>query len=175
VLLDPLAAFLRPPRPAAAIFLYGGPLAEALRRVKYGARPDLAASLGKLMASAAQPYAGRVDCVVPLPLHPARLRARGFNQAALLARPVARALGVPMRTRELRRVRPTATQASLPRGERLGNVRGAFRAKGATQLGRVLLIDDVRTTGATLASAAATLLDAGCPRVFTLALARADG
>lgn len=94
--------------------------------------------------------------LVPVPLHPRKLRARGWNPAALLARPVAGALGVPLQTRWLQRVRETAVQAGLSRDARLANVRGAFQARPAPP-SRVLLIDDVRTTGATLLEAAACL------------------
>ncbi len=164
----------RPPALAAAAYVYGGPLAEALRRLKYGGRSELGAPLGALLADAALPYAGRVDRVIALPLHPGRLRERGFNQSALLARPVARALGLPLDLSGLHRVRPTRDQASLPRAERAANVRGAFAVLGRRHGDRVLLIDDVRTTGATLAAAAEALLDCGFAQVRTLALARAE-
>jgi ComF family protein len=165
-----------PPAPIAAAHAYGGPLAAAIARLKYGGRTDLCSALGQLLAEAALPYAGRVDCVVPLPLHPRRLRERGFNQTALLGAGVARALGVPLRVELLRRVRDTPAQAGLSRELRATNVRGAFLARpGAFVSGRprALLIDDVRTTGATLAAAADALRAAGCPDVVTLALAAA--
>ncbi len=163
----------RPPSSAAAAYLYAGPLADALCRFKYGGRTDFARPLAALLAAAALPYAGKIDRVMPLPLHPARLRERGFNQSALLARPVAQALGVTLDTASLRRVRPTRDQAGLPREGRAENVRGAFVAKRPIVAARILLIDDVRTTGATLAAGAAALLDAGFVEVRTLALARA--
>ncbi len=159
----------------AAAFLYGGPLADAIVRFKYGGRSELAGVLGQLLAEAALPLAGRVDCAMPMPLHPARLRERGFNQSALLARPVARALGVPLAVEGLRRVRPTVDQAGLARADREGNVRGAFAARQLEGAPRVLLIDDVRTTGATLASASHALLTAGASEVRALVLARAEG
>jgi ComF family protein len=165
----------RPPGLAAAAYVYAGPLADALRRFKYAGRTELAPALGALLAAAAAPYAGLVDRVMPLPLHASRLRERGFNQSALLARPVARALGVPLDVASLRRLRSTRDQASLPRAERAANVRGAFVVLGRPRPERVLLIDDVRTTGATLAAAAAALLDRGYREVRTLALARAEG
>jgi ComF family protein len=164
----------RPPRSAAA-FVYGGPLADAVLRLKYGGRTEFAPALGALLAEAALAYAGSIDLVLPLPLHRLRLRQRGFNQSALLARPVARALGVPLDTTSLSRIRPTQEQASLPRVSRAANVRGAFAARPEVAAQRVLLIDDVRTTGATLAAAADALLAAGCREVSTLAFARAEG
>jgi len=165
----------RPPSPGAAAFIYGGPLADAVLRLKYGGRTELAPGLGALLADAAVAYAGAIDRVLPLPLHGARLRERGFNQSTLLAQPVARVLGVPLDTASLVRVRPTHDQASLPRASRAENVRGAFAARRTVASQRVLLIDDVRTTGATLAAAAEALLAAGCRQVNTLALARAEG
>lgn len=154
-------------------YVYGGPLVEAIRRFKYGRRTELAGPLGTLLAARAAELAGEVDAIVPVPLHPARLRRRGFNQAALLARPVARALAVPLVTNELRRVRDTPSQAGLDGAGRLQNVRDAFvalRAPGS----RVLLVDDVRTTGATLAECAEALSVAGVERVLTLVLAGAE-
>jgi len=154
-------------------FVYGGPMAEAVRRLKYGRRTELASPLGALLAARAIELAGEVDAVVPVPLHATRLRRRGFNQAALLARPVARALAVPLVTSELRRLRDTPPQAGLDAAGRLKNVRGAFVALRAPAA-RVLLVDDVRTTGATLAECAEALTIAGAERVLTLVLAGAE-
>jgi ComF family protein len=166
---------LRAPARAAAAFIYGGPLADAIVRLKYAGRVELAAALGPLLAEAALPFAGRVESVVPLPLHPSRLRERGFNQSALLAGHVARALGVPHATSCLLRTRSTHDQAGLARAERAANVRSAFVARGLTRGARLLLIDDVRTTGATLAAASEALLDGGASEVLSLVLARAEG
>ena len=164
-----------PPIAAASAFLYGGPLAAAIQRLKYAGRTELARPLGALLADYALVFGGRVDRVVPVPLHERRLRTRGFNQSALLARPVAEALGVSLDARAIARVRPTRDQASLRREARSHNLRGAFVARAVQRPDRVLLIDDVRTTGATLAEAADALLQGGCVQVQTLALARAVG
>lgn len=154
-----------------APFVYGGPMARAITRFKYGPVPELARPLGELLAGAAR-AAGFADlnAVVPVPLHPTRLFERGFNQAALLARPVARALGVPLRARALERTRPTGNQAELDRAARSQNVAGAFRARARVGA-RVLLVDDVRTTGATQNACAGALRDAGCRSVEWLVLA----
>ena len=154
-------------------YVYGGPIAEAVRRLKYGRRTELAPVLGAMLAARAIELSGEVDAVVPVPLHRARLRRRGFNQAALLARPVARMLAVPLVTSALVRLRDTPPQAGLDAAGRLRNVRGAFVAISAPAA-RVLLVDDVRTTGATLAECAEALSIAGAERVLTLVLAGAE-
>ncbi len=153
-----------------APFLYGGAMSRAITRFKYGPVPELARPLGELLAGEARRRGFDVDVVVPVPLHPSRLFERGFNQAALLARPVARALGVPLRARALARTRPTPHQAELDRSARLANVAGAFRARKPL-LERVLLIDDVRTTGATQNACADALRAAGSRQVDWLVLA----
>lgn len=156
-LLEPTPHPLCPPQPAAAAFVFQGPLADAVRRFKYAGRTELAKPLGWLLAQRAMVYAGAVERVVPMPLHQRKLRQRGYNPAALLARSVARQLGVPLDVGILTRIRPTGAQAGLPREARVQNVRAAFRADPRVASARLLLIDDVRTTGATLAEAAATL------------------
>jgi len=154
-----------------AVFEYGGPVADAIQRFKYEGRSELAALLGSLMAGAAAPWAGKVDAVVPVPLHWRRRRERGYDQAALLAMPVAKALGVVPLLRGLRRVRNTPSQVQLPHGERQRNVAGAFAPRQLRGLRRVLLIDDVRTTGATLCAASRALAAGGVSEVHTLVLA----
>jgi ComF family protein len=166
--IDPGAGGL----PHCAAYAYGGPLADAIVRLKYAGRTDLARPLGRLLAEAALGFGGRVDRVLPVPLHPVRLRARGFNQSALLAREVASALGSELDTRSLLRVRATREQAGLAREQRRHNLDGAFAVRAA-RADRVLLIDDVRTTGATLAAAASALTHSGCAEVHAFALAQA--
>jgi ComF family protein len=168
-LLEAVAAGMRPPAAAAAALAFQGPLADAIRRFKYGRASHLARDLSPLLVEAAISYAGLVDAVVPMPLHRRKLRERGFNPAALLAAPVADALSLPLRTRWLSRVRATREQAGLSSQQRQVNLAGAFEARAATGC-RVLLIDDVWTTGATFRAAAAALAERG-HRVTTLALA----
>jgi ComF family protein len=158
---------------------YGGALRELVHLLKYNGMIPLATPLGERLASVAETPLWREEfascqAVVPVPLDPARLRSRGYNQAELLGRVVARRLRLPLLpARTLRRVRATSTQAGLTRPQRRENVRGAFAAEGALVKDRqILLIDDVMTTGATLDCCAAALRSAGARRVVALCVAR---
>ena len=152
-------------------FQYGGPVADAVRRFKYERRSELGAPLGRCLAAELHDTDQEFDAVVPVPLHWRRRRARGYDQAALLCGPIGRALGVPVRISWLRRVRDTAPQADLGRAERLRNLHDAFVAKNLADGPRVLLIDDVRTTGATLGAASEALHRAGASSVQSQVLA----
>ena len=152
-------------------FEYGGSIAEAIRRFKYEGRSELGRPLGRALSRELLRDPPSVDVVVPVPLHWRRRRTRGYDQAALLAKQVSRALGVPLSLRALRRTRPTPRQAGLSRRERLRNVRHAFSCRPLVGAPRVLLIDDVSTTGATLAAAAGALAAAGAADVVARTLA----
>jgi ComF family protein len=153
---------------------YEGALRELVHLLKYGRIRPLAAPLGDWLVSAI-PLEQRFDLVAPVPLHWRRRLQRGFNQAALLAAPVARRYGVPV-TRLLRRRRATSTQAGLSHAGRRNNVAGAFAVRRGRDVrgSRVLLVDDVFTTGATAGACAAVLKRAGAAYVAVLTLARAD-
>lgn len=145
--------------------LYEQALREALVRGKFRADSAVLQALGRLLgrkvrdAGAAHPD-GSYDAVVPMPLHPARLRQRGFNQCQELARPLSALLGVPIREGLLTRVVDTAHQMGLSAKARRRNLRGAFSA-GEVEGLRILLLDDVLTTGTTLRKASAALAAAG--------------
>jgi len=143
---------------------YGGALRRAIQRFKYDGERALAAELGALVASrvAHDLARGRViDVVVPVVSHLARARERGYDHAALLAAAVAARCGLPLRA-PLRRVRASTPQVTLDRAARAKNVRGAFIGEAGALRGlRVALVDDVVTTGATLAAAAAAIRAAG--------------
>ena len=154
---------------------FGGALAIALRRLKYQDRPDLGAPLGHLARRTARLAELTADLVVPVPLHPRRLVERGYNQAALLAAEVAIELDAPLAARALIRLRHTPQQARFDRASRLGNVREAFRARHPPSLRgrRVVLVDDVATTGSTIAACTEALLAAGAASVTAVVIARA--
>jgi ComF family protein len=115
-----------------------------------------------------------VELVVPVPLGVARLRERGYNQATLLARPLALGCGISFRPQALSRVRETRSQVGLSIAQRRENVSGAFQARTGWVSGRnVLVVDDVATSSATLDACASALLSAGAARVYGLTLARA--
>lgn len=156
---------------ARAPMRYEGVGEEIVHALKYRGymtvAPRLAAPLMAHVAGESGPY----DAVVPVPLHRSRRVRRGFNQAAVLGREVARALGAEP-TEALSAVRATRDQVELSAAGRRENVRGAFRAESPVR-GRVLLVDDVLTTGATLSECARVLKDAGTGDVRALCLCRA--
>ena len=154
---------------------YGAVIARAIHRFKYRGERGLAVELGALVAScvARDLATGTVlDVVVPAVLHQERTRERGYDQARLLAEAVSVAAGLPLRS-PLRRVRASSPQATLDRARRAENVRGAFIAEAGALRGlRVALVDDVATTGATLAAASSALRAAGARevRMYVVAL-----
>jgi ComF family protein len=154
-----------------ALFRYEFPVDRLIQALKYGHQLPLAAwfgaRLGEMLVAADH------DLVLPLPLHPSRLRARGFNQSLEIARPVASALGLALDPALLSRTRATPPQAELPLKERAGNVRGAFACGGDLAGRRVLLVDDVMTTGSTLREAARILKLHGAAQVTVAVAARA--
>ena len=161
-----------PLRTVVAVANFEGTAREAVHALKYEGRYAIASTLGRLLAGAAHELA--VDCVAPVPLHAARRRERGYDQAELLARTAARTLRVPLNADALVRVRRTKQQVSLGLDARRENVAGAFVAARSYRGQTVLLVDDVYTTGATLHAAAGALLEAGASSVVAAAFARAS-
>ena len=160
-----------------AVYSYGsydGALQKLVQLFKYDRVRPLAAHFGKLLAIAL-PREERFDIIVPMPLHWTRRWERGFNQAHLLAREISRRWNAPIRG-IVRRRRATKPQAGLTNSKRRLNVDGAFKMKPGVRLDgmRVLLVDDVLTTGATASACARVLKRAGARQVTLLAVARTD-
>jgi len=157
--------------------VYRGPVVKALQRMKYEGYFGLAGELADLMAQAWPRWQHPVDLVVPIPLHPDRLRERGYNQSELLVRALHQELGWHIETDALERTRKTRPQIGLNKDERQENVKSAFRGDRTRFRGKhVLLVDDVCTTGATLAAAAEALHSAGAGSIsaFCLTTAASD-
>ncbi|TAK92361.1 MAG: ComF family protein [Burkholderiaceae bacterium] len=154
-----------------AAFDYAAPWDAALAALKFGHRLPYAALLAQAwvrQCSAPVP----MDCLMPAPLSTQRLRERGFNQALEIARHLARHTQQPLDTHSLVKVRDTPPQVGLSRKDRLKNVRGAFACVGKVQGQRIAVVDDVMTSGATLAEIARTLKHAGAASVINIVIAR---
>jgi len=164
-----------PPWTAAFVpFVYASPLDQLETRFKFGRSLAAGRVLSELWLDAARatpPALAQV--LIPVPLHADRLRERGYNQALELAKPLSRALNIPLRTDVLARTRATAAQSELDADARHRNLRGAFAVNAVSLPRHVALFDDVMTTGATLRECARTLVRAGVERVDVWALARA--
>src|SRR3954464_604220 len=144
--------------------------------LKYGDRLDLAPTMGRWMAAAGRELTRQADAIVPVPLHWRRQWARRFNQSALLAEIISRATGVPVAHSALKRVKATPQQVGLSQSERALNVQGAFRvpaeSKGTIAGQKLVLVDDVLTSGATVDACARALLRAGAASVDVVVFAR---
>jgi ComF family protein len=187
VLYPPLCGHgMDPNRPLSritALFLHGGGPAMAVRALKYKNKRALAPPMGRLLFARAlathldaEGKRWDIDLVVPVPLHGKRLRQRGFNQASLLLKAFEQEMGLRVCHRMLRRRRATPPQAGLTRKARLKNVKGAFEMTAGRDVKgkRVLLVDDVFTTGSTLAACAKILKKNGAIEVSALVFARRD-
>jgi ComF family protein len=160
---------------ARAIGAYDGALRKAIHQFKYNNRSLLSAPLGSILSQHGKTVLPRdtYDVVMPVPLHPRRLRQRGFNQSLFLARSVAQAWGIAFDREGLHRTRWTDPQTMLPQKERRHNVKGAFAYQGRGVTAKaVLLVDDVYTSGSTANECAQVLKKQGAGRVDVLTLAR---
>ena len=160
---------------ARAVALYDAVARRMVHRLKYEDRLDLAGIMARMMAASGRTLIAEAECLVPVPLHRGRLWRRRFNQSALLARAIAASAGRPCVATALVRVRATRSQVGLSRAARAENLSGAFRVTAAEQHRirgrRVLLVDDVMTTGATGNAAARALLRGGATSVDLLTFA----
>lgn len=167
-----------PPFTALSLFRYEFPVDRLLARLKYHGRLSPARVLGGYLAEAISADSRlRPELILPVPLHPSRLAERGYNQAAELARPVARSLGLPLEHKLVERVKHTAMQKGLDAAARAQNLQEAFglNTRRYEQLGRprrIALLDDVLTTGATAAAISRLLRQAGVEEVMLWSLAR---
>ncbi len=159
---------------AVAPFQYAPPLDHLILGLKFQGKLQLSRLLGELMADhLARRADSRPELIVPVPLHPSRLRERGFNQALELARPIARRLGIALDYRCCERIRATAAQSQLRGKERRTNVKGAFRMIAPIAARHVAIVDDVVTTGHTVDELARVLVKSGVEKVEVWACARA--
>jgi ComF family protein len=163
-------------RQARAVMRYDGQSKRVILALKHSDRPELAHGLGVMMARAGADLLREADLLVPVPLHPARLRARRYNQAGLLARTVGRVSGVSVLLDALVRVRPTLPLGEMSAEQRARAVAGVFairRGRSVMLAGkRIVLVDDVLTSGATATGCTQALLSAGAERVDVLVAAR---
>ena len=154
-----------------AALAYRFPADTLVHALKFRSQLALAPLLGDLLQKCI-PAGERADCVLPVPLSNERLRERGYNQAAEIARHVANERRVPLELTIMTRERNTRAQADLPWSDRARNVRGAFRCERSLDGAAIAVVDDVMTTGATLDELAATLKRAGAARVVNWVVAR---
>ena len=161
---------------ARAAVRYDDVARALVHKFKYSDHMELGGMMGQWMARAGRELTREADALVPVPLHWRRLWARRFNQSASLASAVSRAANVPVLYESLKRVRATPQQVGLDKGERAGNVSGAFRVpaerKADVSGRRLILVDDVLTSGATVDACARALLRAGAAHVDVLVFAR---
>jgi competence protein ComFC len=151
--------------------LYEGVLAEAINQLKFHGVKRLSKPLGRLLLSLDLP---KIDGIVPVPLNVKRLSERGFNQSLLLARVVSKAIKVPLLIDILFKKKETPPQLGLSAKERQSNLKDAFEANGDIKVLRLLLVDDVMTTGTTVTECSRKLLKAGAKDVVVLTLARSS-
>ena len=159
---------------ARAVFTYASPVDRLVQALKYHNRLEHSRVLGNYLSACINALDDpRPDVIVPVPLHPSRLRVRGYNQSLELARGAARRFGIPHDYQHTRRVRATRPQMELPRDQRKKNVRGAFEADAVFAGQRVAIVDDVMTSGHTVNALSECLLTAGAEAVVVWVLARA--
>lgn len=155
------------------IFLYGSVLQESLFWLKYGKRQEYGTFYGQFAAfySREKIKVWGIQVVIPIPLHRKKMEKRGYNQAALIADAMGKKLNLPVNKKILRRISDTKPQKNLGAGERKKNLRNAFRVVKPFTYKRILLVDDIYTTGATVEAAAEVLKQAGAEKVYFLTVA----
>ena len=149
----------------SAAFVYNDVSGRMVKKLKYGGKKYVAKQLASFVSI---PDSWHIDAVVPVPLHRKRVWKRGFNQSELIAKHICSANGLDLEPSLLKRVRDTAQQTRMTEAGRKRNVRNAFSADERVKGLDILLVDDVRTTGATLSECASTLKKKGCGKVFAV-------
>jgi ComF family protein len=153
---------------------FDGTIRKAIHALKYQGQRRMAVPLSQRLLAQLRQSDWQPTLITAAPMHEGRLRERGYNQAALLAAPLAQAAGIPFHDKVLQRVRETRTQVGLNAQERQDNVADAFLADSSLAKGQqIVIVDDVYTTGATLRECASALLDAGAVKVWALTVAKA--
>jgi ComF family protein len=156
--------------------LYEPPVDFLIRTLKYRGQLPAGRLLGEWLAEGLENRAGPwPECIIPVPLHPSRLRMRGFNQALELARPIERRWGIPVTVNAVRRIRPTVPQVQLSFEKRLSNLQGAFAVGQPLSFRSAAVLDDVVTTGSTVREVAQVLREAGVEQIEVWACARTRG
>lgn len=159
---------------AVGVAKYHSPVRDLIHDFKFYGNRRLAKTFAQMMTNRIKELGidRGIDYVLPVPLHPTREKWRGYNQAALLGKYIAREIKSPFSSKKIFRVRKTESQALLTNNQRLLNLSGAFKAEGIVEGAKILLIDDVLTTGATASECAKALRDAGASRVYVAVFAR---
>ncbi len=159
----------------SAVFLYSFPIDAMMQRYKYGNMLSLSQTFGQLLSEKIRPASlnnGLIDLVIPMPMHPARIKERGFNQALEIAKILTRNHAEKLDFKSVIRQKLTPPQASLPLKERVKNIKGAFKVNGDFSGKRIAIVDDVMTTGASLNELAKTLKKTGASHVECWVVAR---
>lgn len=152
---------------------YEGPLREALHNLKYKNDLELGNVFSSALVTIIRALNWNFDFIIPMPISPNHYKVRGYNQSMVIARPIALALGISIANNLVERNKETRSQVNLNREERFKNLQSAFSANSAKLLNKkVLLVDDICTTGATISSCSKTLKDAGCSEIYCLTVAR---
>ena len=153
--------------------VYNGPLREALISLKYHNNLGLGMIFSDFLAEIIINEKWNIDYIVPIPISKGHARKRGYNQSMVISRPLSYLLDIPIDNRSVIRVKETSSQVTLSRDERFTNLKYAFRTVSDKLIGkRVLIVDDITTTGATLISCSETLKDSGCSEVYCLTVAK---
>ncbi|MBL8050414.1 MAG: ComF family protein [Anaerolineales bacterium] len=153
--------------------IFEDPIQHALHKLKYRKDMSMGDAIAFHMLSFVQKLNWQMDMIIPTPLGKQRMKERGYNQVAMIAKPLAMALQVEYAPHELTRSKETRTQVGLTKPERKKNVEGAFRAGASVKRKNIVVMDDVSTTGATLSAIAESLYQAGAENVYALTVARA--